>query len=84
MQTLEGLLRVFKHGLERKIGRHVSVQDRVFEWLVEHVADAYNKFHVHPDGRTSYQRIKGRKYSGKCSRFAVACGIVSQASSMEA
>ena len=39
-------------------------------WMVEHVADILNKFKVGHDGRTAYERLKGKKYKGEVLEFA--------------
>ena len=38
-------------------------------WLVEHAADTLNKGLVGPDGRTAYERVRGRKYGGLLFEF---------------
>ena len=37
--------------------------------MVEHAADLMNKFAVGEDGRTAYERVKGKKYSGETLEF---------------
>ena len=69
VQTLEGLARTHKLELEEKLMEKVPVDSPVFAWLIEHVADIHNKFHVYPDGTTAYERIKGRRYQGEMLEF---------------
>jgi len=69
VQTVEGLVRSHKLELEEKIGAKVSVQEPVVAWLVEHCADLHNKFHVYPDGKTSFERIKGKRHQGEILEF---------------
>ena len=38
-------------------------------WIVEHAADIINRFAVGPDGKTAYERIKGKKYRGEVVEF---------------
>ena len=40
-----------------------------FPWLTMHAADVLNKFRVGADGKTAYERIKGRAYSGLMLEF---------------
>jgi len=72
VQTIEGLVRSHKLELEEKIGAEVKVESPVFAWLVEHAADLHNKFHVYADGKTSYEKVKGRKYKGEILEFGQA------------
>jgi hypothetical protein len=38
-------------------------------WLVEHAADVLNRYGIGKDGRTPYQRLKGRKFMGNMLKF---------------
>ena len=38
-------------------------------WLVEHSADTLNKGLVGADGRTAYERVRGRTYHGQLYEF---------------
>ena len=49
--------------LEKQAGKF-SVTHRIFPWLIAHAVDVMTKLLVHEDGLTSYERIKGRAYSG--------------------
>ena len=63
MQTIEKQCRVLKLEMEEQAGKF-GVKHSIFPWLVNHAADVLTKFQVHEDGLTSYERIKGRAYSG--------------------
>jgi hypothetical protein len=63
MQSIEKQCRVLKLELEEQAGKF-SVMHHIFPWLVTHAADVLTKFQVHEDGLTSYERIKGRAFSG--------------------
>ena len=41
----------------------------VVAWLAEHVADMYNQSHVYEDGKTAYEKLRGRKYKGEMLPF---------------
>ena len=62
------LLRLFT---EENLGSTVSVKHPAFTWLVEHSADVISKFNVQSDGRTSYERLKGREYTGMMMEFGM-------------
>jgi len=69
VQTIEGLVRSHKLELEKKLGESIDVEMPVMSWLVEHCADLQNKYHVHADGRTSWERLKGKKHHGEILEF---------------
>ena len=58
-----------KLGLEDKIKCKIPVTHPVITWLVPHAADLLTKFVVGKDGRTGYERIKGKKYIGELLEF---------------
>ncbi len=66
VQLLEGMLRSIIFDLSETIGERISVMDPCFSYLVEYAADCVNKFKVWSDGKTTYERERGKKYSG-CS-----------------
>ena len=68
VQQVEKQTRVLKLAVEEELGAF-SVRHPAFTWLVMHAADVYNKFHVGADGRTAYERIRGRAYSGEMYEF---------------
>ena len=68
MQSIEKQCRVLKLELEEQAGAF-SVMHKIFPWLVTHAADVFTKLQVHEDGLTSYERIKGRAYSGTMLGF---------------
>ena len=67
-QQVEKQTRVLKLAGGEELGTF-SVRHPCFTWLVHHAADVYNKYHVGPDGRTVYERLKGRPYSGTMFEF---------------
>ena len=69
VQALEGQMRVLKGALEKKVGERLSVAHPMFPWLVEHAGDVLTKFLVGEDGRTAYERTKGKKCSGEMYQF---------------
>jgi hypothetical protein len=69
IQSLEEMVRTFKLDLEQRINTRVEVSWTIFEWLVEFAADVINKFVIGSDGRTAYERVKGKKHHGEFVRF---------------
>ena len=72
IRSLEEMTRVLLLDLSERVGQRVSVQSRCFPWLVEHAADLLNKCHVASDGRTAFERLKGRPHRGQLHPFGVA------------
>ena len=68
VQTIEKQVRVLKLSVEEHLGRF-GVEHHCFPWLVMHAADVINKFRVGLDGKTAYENIKGRPYTGSMFEF---------------
>ena len=63
VQDLEGV-RTHKLDLETKLKMAVGIGHPCIAWLVENVADIINKFKIGHDGRTAYERLKGKTFVG--------------------
>ena len=42
----------------------------IFEWMAEYAADMLNKRQIGHDGKTAYQRSRGKQFLGETYRFA--------------
>lgn len=69
VQEVEMGLRTHIIDLERKIGAQIEIDDPVVSWMVENIADINNKQSVGVDGRTPYERIKGKRHHGDFCEF---------------
>ena len=69
VRGIEELLRVHKLDLEARLGQVLQMDHPCIEWLVEYTTDVLNKAQVGHDGRTPYQRSKGRRYTGEMYKF---------------
>ena len=69
VQSVEGQVRTMKLALERRVNCKIPVDHKIMTWMVECGADLMNKFLVGEDGRTAYERIKGKKYRGEVIEF---------------
>ena len=72
VQSVEGMTRTLKLNLERNLGRHVPCAHPVMMWLVEHSAEVLNRYLVGRDGKTAYEKLKGKKYRGEMYEFGIA------------
>ena len=70
VQSMEEMLRVHKLALETRVGVRLPILHPVFPWLVEHCANILNKAVVGVDGKTAWERVRGRKYKGDMVEFA--------------
>ena len=69
VQQLEEQVRVLKLGLQQRIGSFVPTKHPIMTWLVPHAADSLNKLEVGADGKTAYERLRGKRYKGELVEF---------------
>ena len=69
VQSVEEMIRVHKLAFESRLKRTLPCIHPVMSWLVEHCADVLNRYRIGGDGRTPYQRLKGRKFMGHMLEF---------------
>ena len=69
VQTHEGMTRTMKFALEKRVARSIPSVHPVMKWMVEHAAGTLNRCEVGKDGRTAYERIRGKKYRGEAYEF---------------
>ena len=60
-RTTRSVAKVFKDMIEIKIGEEIQSDCMITLWLVRWAAMLYSRFKVGADGKTSYERQKGRK-----------------------
>ena len=70
MRPVEEMTRVLKVDLEHRLTTRLEVTQNVFAWLVEHAVDLHNKSFVVSNGKTAYEKMKGKKYRGEVLPFA--------------
>ena len=64
VKKLESQARTLKLAVERACKIDLDVHSPAFAWLVLHSADVLTKCTVGRDGRTPYERLKGKRYHG--------------------
>ena len=69
VQSVEGMTRTLKLALEKRLGETISCTHPLMLWVVEHAADVLNKFLVSADGRTAYERMRGKAYKSEVFEF---------------
>ena len=63
VQSVSEQVRVIRRGLEQRLGLKLSCKHPVMTWLVEHSADLISKYQVGEDGKTAYERWKGKRFT---------------------
>ena len=69
VQTIESLVRTHLLDLDEKLQCKLPLDGAWFTWLVEFCADIHNRNQVGEDGRTPWERLKGRKCHGYITEF---------------
>ena len=69
VQAIGEHVRVLRRGLEQRLGVKLSSKHPVTAWLVEHAADLLSRFHIGDDGRTGYERLKGKRCKEEMAEF---------------
>jgi hypothetical protein len=59
--TVEGQIRVMKDALETRLEEKIPGEHAVLAWLVEFAAVLVNRYEVGHDGKTAYERLRGKK-----------------------
>ena len=60
-QSLEGQIRVVLLALEEKVGRQIDPEEAVVSFIPEYSAYVLNRLEVGKDGKTAYERVRGKK-----------------------
>ena len=61
LQSVQGLVRTWRSSLEAKWSVKLDVEHRIWPWLVEMVGWMMLRADVGADGKTAYERCKGRR-----------------------
>ena len=61
IQSVQGQVRVLKLALEKRWGMAIPHRHAVVPWIMEYAGFLLNTFEVGHDGKTSFERLKGRK-----------------------
>ena len=61
VQGLEGQMRVMLLALEGRVGRTVDPEEAIVTFLPEYAAYLLNRLEVGKDGKTAYERVRGKR-----------------------
>ena len=70
VRTVEEMVRTLKLDLEARVSETLKTTHKVILWLMEHAFDSVNKVQGGQDGKTSFKRVKGKRFNGDIIRFA--------------
>jgi len=68
--SVESLLRTFMAFLKKKYGHAIPVTHRLIPWLVRHLGWTLTRHQKKNDGRTAYERIRGKPYKAITYKFS--------------
>ena len=63
-------MRVMKIAMEGYLQCEIPLDHPIIPWLVEAAAWTLNRFEIGKDGKTSYQRLKGKPFDTPVAEFA--------------
>merc|ERR1712240_75927 len=69
IRQVQGQIRTIKDCLQSRIGVKINGDEAIFPWLVSHAAATINRHHVGQDGKTAYQRWKGKPFRREITEF---------------
>ena len=61
IQEIEGMVRTLKDQVEAKYQQHIKSEHPFLVWLVRHAGDLWSKYHLGVDGKTPYERLRGKE-----------------------
>ena len=60
VQSVEGAIRTMRSALEERIAGKLDVDDSIWPWITEYASYLLNRLEVGKDGKTAYERSKGK------------------------
>ena len=61
VQSVEGVIRTLRSAFEERIGMRVKAEEKIVTFLAEYAAYLINKREIGKDGKTAYERNKGKR-----------------------
>ena len=73
VKLVQGLLRTLKVCLERRLKHRIPAEHAIMASLVQHAAWLLTVQSRGPDGRTAYERLRGKAWSKRMACFGEVC-----------
>jgi hypothetical protein len=70
IQSVQGQVRIIRLALERRYGVSIPAEHPLMAWAVEFAAVVLNRVEIGHDGKTAYQRLKGKRCNMPGIEFA--------------
>ena len=61
VQTVEGQIRVLKDAFETRVGAQIPSNHNILAWSVEFAGTVVNRYEVGRDGKTPFERLRGKQ-----------------------
>ena len=61
IKEVQGQLRVMKSALDTRVGVDIRGTSNVLPWMVEYASVLINRYLVEKEGKTAYERLRGKK-----------------------
>ena len=74
IQSVQGMIRTIRSDIEGRWGVKIDATHSIWPWIAEHAGFLLTRFEVGRDGKTAYERLKGK--SAKVQGIAFAEGIL--------
>ena len=71
VRSVEESIRLQHLAFEQRTGLNIPASHPLFAWLVEFSVDLLNKVAVGKDGKTAFERLKGKRYRNELLPFGV-------------
>ena len=70
IQTVQGMIRTIRSSIEDKWEVKIKTSHPIWPWIAEHAAFLLSRFEVGRDGKTAYERVKGKAAKVQGMSFA--------------
>ena len=61
VQDIQGMVRTMRSAAEDRWGGKMALEHPIWAWLVEYAAFLWTRYSVAKDGKTAYERLKGKR-----------------------
>jgi len=69
-KELWGQVRLMRESVKTNYGLTITIRQPLTQWMVKHASWTHNRYQLHTDGKTSYERRWGNNYNKPICEFA--------------
>ena len=70
IQSVQGMIRTIRSDIEGRWRVKIDATHSIWPWIAEHAGFFLTRFEVGRDGKTAYERLKGKSATVQCMAFA--------------